>query len=129
MVKWGVDGYSGKCRNCFREERLIRYHTKKKNLQKIGDVQGEGKVPNLKKAKISQEKIRKWSRDRFLICTLRCKNCNKIHEIRILSTYSYKCECKRTLICLDSINYLWAEPLYLSKLMKDDYLFSFDPWR
>jgi hypothetical protein len=128
MAKWGVGGYSGKCRKCFSSERLARHHTKKKNLQIIGDVQGKSKVPNLEKPKIKDKQIKVWSRDQFLIAMIRCKKCGKIHEIRI-AYHSLNCECKRNLLIYEQINFLWADLLYLSDKVKGYNLQTFDPWK
>jgi hypothetical protein len=128
MAKWGVDGYSGKCRECFSSERLARHHIKKKNLQKIGDVQGKSKVPNLPKVKIKTRETGSWKRDFRLIAVIRCKYCNKIHEIRI-AYHSLNCSCKHNLLIYEQINFLWSDLLYLSDKIKGYNLQTFDPWK
>ena len=128
MAKWGIDGYSGKCRKCFSKERLVRHHAKKKNLQKLGDVQGKGKVPNLPKKKIKVRQMRSWRCDSRLIAVIRCKNCGKIHEIK-KAYHSLNCSCKRSLLIYEQINFLWSDLLYLDDKVKGYNLQTFDLWK
>lgn len=122
------DGFSNVCRKCYKKNTNQKNKIKRKNREKIFDVNGKSKVPVIDEPFLTVRQQKHWAKDKELIIVLQCRGCGKIHEVK--NKYRmFNCDCGRNLVVFHTINHLWGKIIWKNKLLENYDISKFDPYK